>query len=233
VLFAQMAKDPPRLRTFALLSLWSLWTRSVLTDGSRTSWGVTLALWSAVFFLYVGRSQNKWLGRDHSEWWGVACRAEVAAFAAMTSPQRWLLPLCAFVLTFRALRRFPHMTDGGALWRGAPLMLLLHPRPWYALDVVGVAIAVGWRHRPPGDILELNDFHREHEYFVARDVLTCCVLASAGAPLATRVALAAGASVLCLAAHFKYPRGTIGYWDAANKRPKLHMPIPFRGVNAD
>ena len=67
-----MAKDPPRLRTLALLSLWAPWTRSVLSDGSRTSWGVTLALWSALFFLYVGRSQVKWLGRSHAEWWGVA-----------------------------------------------------------------------------------------------------------------------------------------------------------------
>ena len=45
------------------------------------------------------------------------------------------------------------------MWRGAPLVLLLHPRRWYALDVVGVAILVGARHREPGDILELKDFH--------------------------------------------------------------------------
>ena len=228
-----MAKDPPRLRIFALLSLWAPWTRSVLSDGSRTSWGVTLALWSALFFLYVGRSQVKWLNRSHEEWWSVACRADVAAFAAMVSPQRWLLPLIVFVLAFRALRRFPQLVDGGAMWRGAPLVLLLHPRRWYALDVVGVAILVGARHREPGDILELKDFHREHEYFVARDVLGCCVLASAGAPLSTRIALAVGALSLCFAAHLKFPRGSIGYWDAANRRAKPHMPVPFRGVNTD
>jgi len=197
------------------------------------SWGVTLALWSAIFLLYVGRSQVKWLGRSHDEWWGVACRADVAAFLAMTSPQRWLLPLCAFVLSFRALGRFPAAANGGAVWRGAPLLLLLHPREWYALDVVGVAVLVGARHRENADILELRDYHREHEFFVARDVLGCCVLASAGAPLTTRIALAMGAAALCLAAHLKFPRARIGYWDAANKRAKPHMPIPFRGVNAE
>lgn len=228
-----MAKDPPRLRTLALMSLWAPWTRSVLSDASRSTWGVTLALWSACFFMYVGRSQVRWLGRSHAEWWSVACRADVAAFLAMTSPQSFLLPLCVFVLAFRALRRFSQLVDGGALWRGAPLLLLLHPRRWYALDVVGVAILVGARHREPGDILELKDYHREHEYFVARDVLGCCVLASAGAPLSTRIALAAGAAALCLAAHVKFPRTTIGYWDAANKREKNHMPVPFRGVNTD
>lgn len=228
-----MAKDPPRLRIFALLGLWAPWTRSVLSDGSRTSWGVALALWGTLFFLYVGRSQVKWLGRSHGEWWGVACRADVAAFVAMISPQRWMLPLCAFLLAFRMLGRFPKLVDGGALWRGAPLLLLLHPRQWYALDVIGVAILVGARHREPGDILELKDFHREHEYFVASDVLGCCVLASAGAPLPTRAALAMGAVALCLAAHLKFPRERIGYWDAANKRAKPHMPIPFRGVNAN
>ena len=146
----------------------------------------------------------------------------------VVSPQRWLLPLIVFVLAFRALRRFPQLVDGGAMWRGAPLVLLLHPRRWYALDVVGVAILVGARHREPGDILELKDFHREHEYFVARDVLGCCVLASAGAPLSTRIALAVGALSLCLAAHLKFPRGSIGYRDAANRRAKPHMPVPFR-----
>jgi hypothetical protein len=157
----------------------------------------------------------------------------VAAFVAMISPQRWMLPLCAFLLAFRALGRFPKLVDGGALWRGAPLLLLLHPRQWYALDVIGVAILVGARHREPGDILELKDFHREHEYFVASDVLGCCVLASAGAPLPTRAALAMGAVALCLAAHLKFPRERIGYWDAATQRAKPHMPIPFRGVNAN
>lgn len=228
-----MAKDPPRLRTFALVSLWAPWTRSVLSDGSRTTWGVTLALWSAVFFLYVGQSQVKWLGRDHEEWWAIACRANVAAFLAMTSPQSLFLPVIVFVLAFKLLKPFDALTDGGALWRGAPLFLLLHPRRWYALDVITVAVLVGLRHREPGDILELKDYHREHEYFVARDVLGGCVLACAGAPLTTRAVLVAGSLALCIAVHLKYPRDKIGYWDAANRRAKSHLPVPFRGVNTD
>lgn len=225
-----MARDPERLRISSVLGLWALATRAALTDETKTGWGATLTLLCAVFFLFVGRSQMLWLGRSHAEWWAVACRAEVAAFVALSGPQRWCVPVFVFVAVFKASRH-TEMCDGGALWRAAPLALLLHPRRWYSLDVVGVALLLSARHRDHGSMHTEDEYHAHHERFVAADVLACFVLATAGAPLATRAALFVGTAVLAGAVHAKYPRSKIGFWDLANRRERPHMPVPFRGVN--
>ena len=228
-----MAKDPQRQRLTSVLGLWAVLTRAVLSDEAKTGWGVSLALACALFFFFVGRSQREWLGQTRASWSVVACRADVAAFAAMSAPAVWLLPLAAFVFVFKATARREDLVDGGALWRGAPLVLLLHPRRLYLLDVVGVAALVAARHREPGDMHSVTDYHVEHERFVLVDCLSCLVLSSAGAPVWTRAALVAGTLVLGLMLHNKYPRQMkIGYWDLANaQQRRAHTPVLFRGVN--
>lgn len=230
-----MAKDPQRQRLMSVLGLWAVLTRAVLSDEAKTGWGVTLALLCASFFFYVGRSQCQWLGQSRASWWVVACRADVAAFVAMSAPTTWLLPLFVFVAVFKATAKREDLVDGGALWRGAPLMLLLHPRRLYLVDVVGVAALVAARHREPGDMHSITDYHAEHERFVLVDCLSCLVLSSAGAPMWTRTALLAGTLVLGFMLHAKYPRQKkIGYWDLANgEQRRAHTPVLFRGVNTD
>ena len=230
-----MARDPPRGRRFALLGLWALWTRAWLTDPWQPGWGVCLALCCAMFLFFVGRAQTPWLGVQHAAWWAVACRADIAAFAAMAAPTAWWAPLWVFLGVFRATRRANALCDGGALWRGAPLMLLLHPRHGqaaYAADVLGVAVVVALRHRePPPHVGTMHEYHRQHDLFVAVDALSCWVLGCAGAPLSTRAALLAGTLLVGGALHLAHPRQDIGEWELANRRAKPHMPVTFRGVN--
>jgi hypothetical protein len=230
-----MAKDPQRQRLTSVLGLWAVLTRAVLSDEAKTGWGVSLALLCALFFFFVGRSQRRWLGQPRKSWWTVACRADVAAFAAMTAPASWLLPLVVFLGVFKATANREDLVSGGALWKGAPLLLLLHPRRWYAVDVAGVAALVAARHREPGDMHTITDYHAEHERFVLVDSLSCLVLSSAGAPVWTRLALLAGTLLLGSALHLKYPRQKkIGYWDLANAEQRgAHAPVLFRGVNID
>lgn len=230
-----MARDPQRQRLTSLLGLWAVLTRALLSDKTKTGWGVSLALLCACFFFYVGRSQRTWLGRSRASWWIVACRADVAAFVAMSAPAAWLLPLLAFIVVFKATKNRNAFVDGGALWRGAPLVLLLHPRRLYLVDVVGVAALVAARHREPGDMHTINDYHAEHERFITVDCLSCLVLSSAGSPVWTRAALLAGTLLLGFMMHFKYPRQKkIGFWDLANaEQRRAHAPVLFRGVNND
>lgn len=216
-----------------MVPLWSVLTRAALTDPAHVGWGVSLALCAALFFFFVGRSQKRWLGHPHALWWGVACRAEVAAFAAQAAPAAWWMPLWVFLAVFKATSKTAaQMTDGGALWRAAPLLLLVHPRRAYLLDVAGTALLVAARHRePPPHMTCAADYHAQHERFVGTDALCCLVLTSAGAPVATRAALWLGTCLLAGAVHLKYPRTDIGEWDVANRRAKPHMPVPYRGVN--
>lgn len=228
-------KIPQRLRTAAAIPLWCLVTRALLRDGSRSTWGLTLALMSAAFFFYVARSQIRWLDRAEEEWWNVGCRADIAAFAAMAAPQRWFLPLIVFVGVFKAVRatkRIEEVAHGGSLWKTIPLVLLLCPRWSYALDIVGVVALLAARHYPPsGQVADQHEFHAEHEKRLCVDALGALVLSSAGAPLTTRIALAAGTVALLGCVHAKYPRKDVGYFDAVNHQP-LHMPVPFRKVGA-
>lgn len=228
-----MGSDPKRQRLSSALGLWAVVTRAVLNDDAKTGWGVSLALLCTAFFFFVGKSQRKWLGQSHGMWWSVACRADVAAFFAMTSPVSMLLPLLVFIVTFKGTARVPHLVEGGALWRNAPLLLLLYPRRWYGMDVVGVAMLVAARHRDPADMQSEHDYHKEHEIYVLSDILACLVLTCAGAPMYTRLALLLGTALLACAVHLKYPRDKIGYWDLANHRAHPKMPITFRGVNPD
>lgn len=230
-----MARDPVRGRRFALLGLWSLWTRAWLTDPWQPGWGVCLALCCAVFMFFVGRAQKAWLGIPHAQWWAVACRADIAAFAAMAAPTFWWMPLWVFLAVFRATRGATALSDGGALWRAAPLVLLLHPRHGqaaYVADVAGVAAVVALRHRdPPPNVDSRETYHRQHDLFVCADAFSCWVLSCAGAPVFTRTALLAGTLLVGAVLHAAHPREDIGEWELANRREKPHMPVTFRGVN--
>lgn len=235
-----MGRDPQRVRVSSLVPLWSVFTRVLVSDPPHAGWGVSLALGAALFFFFVGRSQKRWLGHSHAMWWGVACRAEIAAFAALAAPNVWWMPLWVFLLAFKATSN-THAEidakgstgkDGGALWRAAPLLLLVHPRQLYLADVAGTALLVAARHRELApSITSAADYHAQHERFVCVDALSCLVLTCAGASAATRLTLLAGTCFLGTAVHLKYPRGDVGEWDVANRREKTHMPVPYRGVN--
>jgi hypothetical protein len=226
---------PERLRTTAAIPLWCLVTRALLRDGSRSTWGLTLALLTTAFFFYVARSQIRWLNRSEEEWWNASCRADIAAFVSMVAPQRWFLPLLVFVGVFKATRataRMGEVSHGGSLWKTIPLVLLLHPRWSYTLDIAGVVALLAARHYPPSaQISDQREFHKEHEKRLGVDALGALVISSAGAPLTTRVALLAGTAVLFACAHLKYPRRDVSYFDAINQQPS-HMPVPFRKVGA-
>ena len=229
----EFEKCPKRLRTAAAIPLWCLVTRALLRDGSRSTWGLTLALLSAAFFFYVARSQIRWLNRSEEEWWNVSCQADIAAFASMVAPQRWFLPLLVFVGVFKAMRvtaRIEEIAHGGSLWKTIPLVLLLHPRWSYTLDIVGVVALLAARHYPPSaSVTDQHEFHAEHEKRLGVDTLGALVISSAGAPLTTRLALLIGTVALFVCVHLKYPRRDVSYFDAINKQP-LHMPVPFRKV---
>lgn len=229
----EFEKIPSRLRVAAAIPVWCLVTRALLRDGSRSTWGLTLALLSAAFFFYVARSQIRWLNRTEEEWWNVGCRADIAAFASMVAPQRWCLPLFVFVGVFKAARataRIEEIAHGGSLWKTFPLVLLLYPRWSYALDILGVVALLAARHyQPSAQVADQRQFHAEHEKRLGVDALGALVLSSAGAPLATRIALATGTVALFGCVHAKYPRRDVGYFDAVNHQPS-HMPVPFRKV---
>jgi hypothetical protein len=216
--------DTPRLRTLAVVGLWTVFTRSLLFD---IGWGTTLALWCALFLGFVGRSQKAWLGFPHTHWWSVASRADVAMCLAALSPERWGAPLFVFVLAFKGLKHTPRWYDGGILWKAAPLLLLLRPRHAYLVDVVGVAMTVGWRHAPPANIHTQDEYHTQFERCTAADALGLWVLVCAGAPWTTRAALAVGTILLALGVHLRHPRKDVGDWDTANSR-QPHMPVTFR-----
>lgn len=231
-----MSDPTRRLRLAAALPLWPLVTRAVVKDGAQHTWGVTLALLFAAFFFYVARSQVKWLGRGEKEWWHVNCRAEIAAYAAMVSPQVWLLPAFVFAGVFKMLfftEALTYSAEGGPLWKCAPLVLLLRPRWGYGFDVLGVACVLALRHyKPRGHVCNQKEFHEEHERRAAMDLLGVLVLCGAGAPTTTRLVLAAGTLSLAVLVHIKYPREDVSYFDAVNDtNVPSYMNVPFRKVN--
>lgn len=225
---------PKRLRNAAAIPLWCVLTRAIVRDGSQSTWGLTLALLIVAFFFYVARSQWKWLNRSEEEWWNVSCRADIAGFAAMVAPQSFFLPLATFVCVFKTLSLL-HMNNyahGGSLWKSVPLLLLLHPRWSYSMDIAGVVGLLAARHYPPSkNVSDQLEFHKEHEKRVCVDTLGCLVLSSAGAPFATRIALLCGTLFLFACLNWKYPRRDVAYFDAVNEQPQ-HMPIPFRKVSS-
>ena len=231
-----MSNPTRRLRLAAALPFWPLVTRAVLKDGAQHTWGVTVALLCTTFFFYVARSQIKWLGRHEKEWWHVNCKAEIAAYAAMISPQAWFIPVFVFAGVFKMLflaESLSFSAEGGPLWKCAPLVLLLRPRWGYGFDVLGVACVLALRHYTPrGHVCNQKEFHQEHERRVAVDVLGVFVLSGAGAPTTTRLVLAAGTLSLAALMHIKYPRKDVSYFDAVNDfSVPSYMNIPFRKVN--
>ena len=224
----------PRLRAFAGIVLWPIAVRAVLTDASKTTWGTSLALLSALFFFCVARSQITFLGKPSLFWWNVACRGDVALFAARIAPEAYFVPLAVFLAVFRLTRvsaRAKELCCGGLVWRGAPLALLLCPgNQGYALDIVCVAAALVFRAREPKQVLSAPDYHKEAELRVAGDAVACYSLACAGSPLATRVVLAA-ATLLMMCLAYMQPKNTkLDHWDAQNNNTPKHAPLPFRNV---
>ena len=230
-----MPEPPRRLRLIAALPLWSVLTRAIIRDNAQTASGVIAALLCASFFFYVARAQIPWLGIPIQNWWHVGCRAEIAAFCAMTSPQSLLFPVLVFVFVFRLLRQNEDLLSsahGGPLWRCIPIILLLHPRWGYAIDVIGVTVLMVARHfESAGSVCDQTQFHREHERRAAVDVLGALVLSGAGAPLTTRAALALGTIALAALIHLKYPRKNVEYFDAVNQVDMPpYMNVPWRLV---
>ena len=231
--------DPVRrLRLAAALPLWPLLTRAVLRDSAQVTWGVTLSYLTAAFFFYVARAQLSWLGVSEKEWWHVNCKAEIAAYASMIAPQSWFFPLVVFVVVFKCMFLYDpvaRVSEGGALWKCAPLALLLHPRWGYGADVIGVTLLLALRHyKSSGSehVCDQVDFHREHERRVGVDLLGSCVLSCAGAPMATRMWLLGGTALLAGLIHVKYPRENVSYFDAVNDvNVPSYMNVPFRKVN--
>ncbi len=231
-----MGDSTQRLRLVAAMPLWPILTRAAIKDGAQTTWGATAALLCASFFFYVARSQVAWLGRPEREWWHTNCKAEIAAYAAMISPQSYFIPVAVFAGVFKLLftaEALSASAEGGALWKCAPLVLLLYPRWGYALDVLGVACLLAARHyKTEGSVCSQPQFHREHERRAAVDLLGVLVLSSAGAPTPTRLCLLANTTLLCLLVHAKYPRKDVSYFDAVNNvNTPVYMNIPFRKVN--
>lgn len=230
-----MSEPPRRLRLIAALPLWAVLTRAIVRDNAQTAPGVRAVLLCASFFFYVARAQIPWLGIPIKSWWHVGCRAEIAAFCAMTSPQSLFFPVLVFVVVFRLLRQNEALLSsahGGPLWRCIPIILLLHPRWGYSLDVIGVTALMMTRHfEPAKSVCDQTQFHREHERRAAVDVLGALVLSGAGAPLTTRAALALGTIALAALIHLKYPRKNVGYFDAVNEaNVPRYMNIPWRLV---
>lgn len=220
----------------AALPLWPVLTRAAIKDGAQTTWGVSLALLFASFFFYVARSQLPWLGKPEKEWWHANCKAEIAAYAAMVSPQSYFLPILAFVGTFKILYAAEALSasaGGGPLWKCAPLVLLLRPQWGYALDVFGVTCLLAARHyETKGSVCSQLQFHREHERRAAIDLLGVLVLSLAGSPVTTRLCLILNTLLLALLVHVKYPRKDVAYFDAVNDiNVPVYMNIPFRKVN--
>ena len=98
-----MGDSTQRLRLVAAMPLWPILTRAAIKDGAQTTWGATAALLCASFFFYVARSQVAWLGRPEREWWHTNCKAEIAAYAAMISPQSYFIPVAVFAGVFKLL----------------------------------------------------------------------------------------------------------------------------------
>lgn len=219
----------------AALPLWAILTRAIIRDNAQTAWGVSAALVCAGFFFYVARAQLSWLGISVKDWWHVGCRAEIAAYCAMMAPQSLFFPVCLFITVFRLLRQHETLlmsAQGGPLWRCAPIVVLLHPRWCYAMDVLGVTALMALRHfESSGSVCDQRQFHREHERRAGMDVLGALVLSGAGAPFTTRLALIAGSVFLAGLVHLKYPRRDVAYFDAVNQNdiPK-YMNIPWRKV---
>ena len=231
-----MDNSTRRLRLLAALPLWPVLTRAVIKDGAQTTWGVTLALLCASFFFYVARSQIKWLGRHEKEWWHANCKAEIAAYAAMVSPQSYFLPVLAFVGTFKILyatEALAASAEGGPLWKCIPLVLLLRPQWGYAFDVLGVACVLAARHyKTEGSVCSQPQFHREHERRAAIDLLGILVVSLAGSPVTTRLCVMLNTLLLAFLVHIKYPRKDVAYFDAVNDiNVPVYMNIPFRKVN--
>lgn len=231
-----MSESTRRLRLAAALPLWPVLTRAVIKDASQSTWGFTLAMLSAAFFFYVARSQIQWLGRPEKEWWDANCKAEIAAYAAVIAPQSYCIPVVVFVAVFKllyAVEPLSKSSDGGPLWKCAPLILLLRPRWGYAFDVVSIACLLAARHYTRNhDVCDVPQFHAEHERRALVDVLGTLVLSSAGAPSPTRLCLAFHTAVLGCLIHVKYPRKQINYFDAVNDSNfPSYMNIPFRKVN--
>lgn len=224
----------PRLRVFAGVVLWPIAVRVVLTDGSKTTWGTTLAMLCGLFLFSVARSQIPFLGKPSLFWWNVACRGDVALFAARIAPDAYFTPLVVFLAVFRLTRvseRAKELCCGGLAWRGAPLALLLCPgNQGYALDVMCVAVMLVFRVREPAQVHSALEYHKEAELRVAGDAVACYSLACAGSPLATRVVVA-GATLLMASLAYVQPKNTkLDHWDQRNNSTPKHAPLPFRNV---
>lgn len=222
---------PDRLRYTALLPLWCVFTRSVVKDASLSGWGISIALMSACFFMFVSKSQRSWLGKSKDFWWKVGIRAENAAFFAAVMPKSYFLPFFGFLLVFKAMAAREEYATENTLWKCAPLVLLLHPRTGYFVDIVQTGLLVAARHYEPPQVHDENEFYREHERRLLLDVFGMFTLSTAGSLYKTRLFIAAGTLALGLLLHAKYPRKRgVGFWDAINSEVR-YTTVPFRKMN--
>lgn len=222
---------PDRLRYSALLPLWCLFTRSVVKDASLSGWGFSFALMSACFFMFVAKSQRPWLGKPKDFWWKVGVRAENAAFFAAVMPKSYFLPFLGFLLVFKATAIQEQYTVENTLWKCAPLVLLLHPRTGYFLDIVQTGLLVAARHYEPPQVHDENQFYAEHERRLFLDIFGVFTLSTAGSLYKTRLFLALGTTALAALLHAKYPRKRgVGFWDAINSEVR-YTTVPFRQMN--
>lgn len=222
---------PKRLRYTALLPLWCLFTRAVVKDASLSGWGFSAAMMSACFFMFVSKSQWPWLGKSKDFWWKVGVRAENAAFFAAAMPKSYLLPFLGFLLVFKGMSAHQQYATENTLWKCAPLVLLLHPRTGYFLDIVQVGLLVAARHYQPPHVHNEVEFYREHERRLCLDIFGIFTLSTAGSLYVTRAAVAAGTILLGLLLHITYPRKrSVGFWDAINSEVR-YTTVPFRQIN--